>query len=177
MTETPPSVVNITCNEGYQLSNTSLNFRMCMNGTWSGNDAQFCERIRCPDLINLPPGSMFVNGTAPHGSQFETKIAVTCKNGFTKISGSGYVQCNSQGKWHWISGSVACDRITCPDPRLRRKDKVHGEKEGKKRVYQINSTVLFSCEPGMQLVGDASLTCRENGTWSGPAPECKCRLP
>ena len=175
-TETPPSVVNITCIEGYQLSNTSLNSRMCVNGTWSDHSAQFCERIRCPYLINLPPGSMFANGATPLDSQFETKLAVTCKKGFTKISGSGYVQCNSQGKWHWISGPVACDRITCPDPRLRSKDKVHGEKDAKAHNYQINSTVSFSCEQGMQLVGEASLTCRDNGTWSSPAPECKCRL-
>ncbi|XP_019614391.1 PREDICTED: P-selectin-like [Branchiostoma belcheri] len=34
------------------------------------------------------------------------------------------------------------------------------------------SVVTFHCLPGFELVGDESLTCQADKTWSGPLPTC-----
>ena len=166
------SVVNITCIEGYQLLNSSLNTRVCLaSGIWSGKYAEFCERIRCPALINLPPGSMFVDGKAPQDPRFGAKVAITCKKGFTNITGSDEVQCSSNGDWEWNCGRLLCQAVTCRDPQLSQSGITHqGAKAG---TFQVSSRISFSCKAGYQLIGNASSTCREDGTWSS-LPMCKC---
>ena len=165
------SVVNITCIEGYQLVNSSLNTRVCLaSGIWSDEKTDFCERIRCPDTVNLPPGSILVDGKAPQDPQFGTKVAVMCKKGFTKISGSDEVQCSSDGDWVWNCGRLLCQAVTCTDPRISQNGfKLEGAKSG---VFQVSSRISFSCKAGYQLLGNASSTCREDGTWSR-LPVCK----
>ena len=41
------------------------------------------------------------------------------------------------------------------------------------RMFQISTNVSFICMAGYELVGQASITCRENGRWSHPSPQCK----
>lgn len=47
----------------------------------------------------------------------------------------------------------------------------NGHKEGLK--YLVGSTVRFSCKSGYGLVGSETSTCRADGTWSTPTPECQ----
>ena len=166
------SVVNITCIEGYQPVNSSLNTRVCLaSGVWSDENTEFCERRRCPDKINLPPGSIFVDGKTPKEHRFGTKISVTCNKGFTKITGSDTVQCSSSGDWEWNRGRLLCQAVTCTDPRISQSgSRLEGAKSG---VFQVSSKISFSCKAGYQLIGNASSTCREDGTWSS-LPTCKC---
>ena len=152
--------------------NSSLNRRVCLaSGIWSDEKTEFCERIRCPELINLPSGSMFVNGKAPQDPQFGTKVSVMCKKGFTKITGCDEVQCSSDGDWEWNCGRLLCQAVTCTDPRIS----MNGSRlEGAKaELFQVSSRILFSCKEGFQLIGNASSICREDGTWTS-LPVCKC---
>ncbi|XP_032745124.1 sushi domain-containing protein 2 [Rattus rattus] len=48
---------------------------------------------------------------------------------------------------------------------------VNGHKEGLK--YLEGSTVRFGCNSGYSLAGPESSTCRADGTWSSPTPECQ----
>ena len=68
--------------------------------------------------------------------------------------------------------------ITCPFPTLPKSGKIlENEKTaGHKRrskPHKVGTLVRFSCLPGHQLIGEASIICTENGTWSHQTPLCK----
>ena len=165
-------VVNITCVKGFQLVNARLTTRLCMaSGEWTGNDMDFCEPVPCHDPINLPPRSAFVSGKEPRDPRFGTKVTVMCPTGFKNANGSGNVYCDSDGKWRWTSGHLSCERQTCSDPHTIQDG--DGLKNVTRRMFQISTNVSFICMAGYELVGQASITCRENGRWSHPSPHCK----
>ena len=37
----------------------------------------------------------------------------------------------------------------------------------------INATLTFCCTEGHDLVGNATMVCRADGTWDGVTPSCK----
>ena len=39
----------------------------------------------------------------------------------------------------------------------------------------VNTTAMFSCLPGLMLVGYATIKCTINGQWNGPVPNCVAR--
>ena len=169
----PDSVVNIRCEEGFQLKDKQLNSRTCLpTGDWDHNNTEFCERIQCLHSIKLPSGSKFVNGSEPVNRRYQTNVTVTCENGFTQTSGGRDVQCTSRGEWNWISGQISCKPVvTCSDPRKGQNSRgvvlVNGEN------FQTSSKVWFSCMPGYNMVGAAASNCTRDGTWKPPIPKCK----
>ena len=42
-----------------------------------------------------------------------------------------------------------------------------------RRKSYVDSTVMFTCDPGYVLEGPKVLRCQENGMWNGTEPECK----
>ena len=42
------------------------------------------------------------------------------------------------------------------------------------RNIQVGRTVTYSCDEGLELVGDQSRECLDTGRWSGSVPVCKC---
>ena len=170
------SVVNIRCEEGFRLKNKQLNSRTCLpTGDWDHNSTDFCERIQCLDPLNLPSGSMFLNGTEPLDPRYETNVTVACRKGFVQTSGGKDVQCTSKGEWNWIYGQISCKPlVTCSDPRTGQNSS-GGLVFVKREVFQISSKVRFSCMPGYVMVGAAASNCTEDGSWEPPIP--KCRLP
>ena len=168
------SVVNITCEEGFQLKDKRISFRTCQpGGDWDHSNTDFCERIKCLDPINLPPGSIFVNGTKPLDPRYETNVTVACEKGFTQTSGGKDVQCTSKGEWKWTSGKISCKpAVTCSDRRTGQNSRgfvlVKGE------VLEISSTVWFLCMPGYNMVGGAAASnCTEDGSWQPLIPTCR----
>lgn len=73
---------------------------------------------------------------------------------------------------HTLSLSPAV--ITCPPPPPISRGRHDGEGVG---IFAFNSTVTYSCDPSLQLVGNGSIRCtsrdKTSGAWSGAAPECK----
>ena len=61
--------------------------------------------------------------------------------------------------------------VTCRDP-----DNVpNGQRQGN-APFNCNAVVTYSCFPGFTLSGTSTLTCRDNGVWSAPVPECRSKL-
>lgn len=63
-----------------------------------------------------------------------------------------------------------CSVEACPDVKIP-----FGSFEGE---FQPGKNLSFSCNPGFALTGVATLTCRQDATWSGEVPKCmgKCQL-
>lgn len=70
--------------------------------------------------------------------------------------------------------------IICPTPSIPKSGRIieqtNRHNSGRKhqtRMYKVGALVRFACVPGHQLLGEASVICTENGTWSHPPPVCK----
>lgn len=71
--------------------------------------------------------------------------------------------------------------IICPTPSIPKSGRIieqtnrhnSGRKQHQTRMYKVGALVRFACVPGHQLLGEASVICTENGTWSHPPPVCK----
>ena len=173
-TRTAYSVVGIACMNGFRLKNKNQRSRTCQpNGEWSGQDADYCERVPCTESIAFPPGSFFFNGQMPDSPRFETKIAVACQKGYTKVGGGAEVQCNSDGRWNWMDGKINCTRVICSDPGMPQNGFRQVRQTEQGEAYTYLSTVVFSCKLGIELSGAAFTICNENMTWTHSPPQCK----
>lgn len=84
--------------------------------------------------------------------------------------------CNNTYTWtcsidHMVTCRVcnaSLSVLDCPSPAKLE----HGAVTTLK-IYTYNTNVSFQCDPGYQLDGQESLTCREGGQWSGCQPTCK----
>ncbi|KAG9467243.1 hypothetical protein GDO78_015353 [Eleutherodactylus coqui] len=89
-----------------------------------------------------------------------------CWGGF-KMFGPVNRTCQSNGKW---SGKITvCDDQDgdCPNP---------GIPLGARKVgtsYNIEATVKYTCEPGMEMLGSKERVCKEDKSWSAAEPSCR----
>lgn len=65
--------------------------------------------------------------------------------------------------------------ITCPIPATPKNGRIEllPGLQRERIVYRTGSLLRFSCLPGHQLIGQGSIICTENGTWSHSPPICK----
>lgn len=70
--------------------------------------------------------------------------------------------------------------ITCPVPETPLSGSIveqtrranSNKKQYRSRIYKVGALLRFACLPGHQLIGEASIICTENGTWSHRPPIC-----
>uniref|UniRef100_A0A452GJR6 Sushi domain-containing protein n=1 Tax=Gopherus agassizii TaxID=38772 RepID=A0A452GJR6_9SAUR len=98
-----------------------------------------------------------------------TKLKYSCRPGYILGSGkSPFVTCLANSTW-----SVDPEfSIPCLPPP----DITHGSHTGQGEEFFFGSAVIYKCDQGFSLIGNASIHCTtkdNNGEWSGPAPECK----
>lgn len=60
--------------------------------------------------------------------------------------------------------------ITCPEPEVPNDGYVVGYD------FNVHSSIEYHCEPGHLLSGKPSLTCNNQGEWSGEPPACECKF-
>ncbi|XP_035675655.1 sushi, von Willebrand factor type A, EGF and pentraxin domain-containing protein 1-like [Branchiostoma floridae] len=148
-------VITYTCDPGYTLSGAST--QTCQsNQQWSGTPPT-CQKLQCaslaaPDHGTVSSSTNFVGDT----------VTFSCDPGF-EIQGSTDRLCQADGTW---SGTQPrCRRVRCPALTAP----ANGDMTGNNRY---ESQMQFSCNSGYQLVGNATLTCLADQTWSGPVPNC-----
>ena len=84
-------------------------------------------------------------------------------------------------KTHETCDAIDFPEIVCPTPSIPKSGRIveqtnrrnSARKQHRTRVYKVGALVRFACLPGHQLLGEASVICTENGTWSHPPPVCK----
>nr|XP_012153181.1 PREDICTED: locomotion-related protein Hikaru genki isoform X1 [Megachile rotundata] len=165
------------------------------NGKWSA-DVPRCETIECSSVDTVSDAWLQL---IEYNNSFGGKAVFACMWGH-KLLGSESIECQGDGSW---SGNVpTCAEITCPLPSIPKSGRVveqtnrhhsgrkqrqhqqsqhhhhhHHHHHHRTRAYKVGSLVRFACLPGHQLLGEASIICTENGTWSHPSPVCKVRCP
>ncbi|XP_011635095.1 locomotion-related protein Hikaru genki [Pogonomyrmex barbatus] len=163
------------CPAGYRLEGAST-ITCQYNGKWSA-DVPHCEEIECPPM-DIPDNALLQ--LIEHNNTYGGRVVFTCMWGH-KLSGPQSMKCEGDGKWN---GSMpTCLEITCPVPetpqggRIVEQTRYSNEKQYPGKIYKVGALVRFACRPNHQLIGEASIICTENGTWSHHPPICKVRCP
>ncbi|XP_038851181.1 sushi, von Willebrand factor type A, EGF and pentraxin domain-containing protein 1 [Salvelinus namaycush] len=123
----------------------------------TNRDCIFCAD--CPLLENAVPHLRASSPAVSPGSQTQ----LFCDPGFYLV-GEPLLQCQNKGEWS--HALPRCERVTCGPPRPLE----HGLFQGSD--YHAGSTVVYQCNPGFYLLGDAKVLCTNSGKWGGNPPAC-----
>uniref|UniRef100_A0A6I8NE11 Sushi domain-containing protein n=1 Tax=Ornithorhynchus anatinus TaxID=9258 RepID=A0A6I8NE11_ORNAN len=134
-------------------------------GVWNGT-APRCElstaAVRCqrPQVPNGYPEE----GWKPTYSYNET-VKIFCELGFT-LTGVGQIRCQANNSWD--PAVPTCEKDCQPPPSIP-----HGRHTGGAMdSFAPGVSVNYSCDPGYLLVGNGSIRCSSQGTWSPAVPQC-----
>ncbi|XP_009463944.1 PREDICTED: complement receptor type 2-like [Nipponia nippon] len=159
--------VTYRCLTGYMKRPTLLDTIQCLgNSQWS-NLPEFCGRS-CPSPVRVH----FAKVSEEDETQNFYPVNITVKY----VCRPGYENTTDQ-----LPTSTCLDNLTWSEvPKLCQTipDGKHNSSSTKEFMY--SSVVMYTCDPGLQLVGNETLRCTtENsidGVWSGSPPECRVLL-
>jgi len=173
------SSVEYSCDAGFVLAggdeSTSMRRECTESGEWKP-DLPVCERRRCPTVRSIEHGRTVTHGDPVYGSVVE----FVCDAGF-RLEGQAKSTCLESGRWSDVLPS--CVMIFCPRPQPIANGTVIGTPSvapTNVSVYRPGSVIRYRCDPGFEVRGKTTRSCRSDGTWSGPTPRCdgvRCRPP
>ncbi|XP_070623982.1 complement receptor type 2 isoform X4 [Bos indicus] len=174
------SEVSYECDQGFDLlGEKSIRCISDSKGlvSWSG---------RAPQCLKSPPVTHCPNPEVMHGHKLNKTYSsyshndilhIACNPGFI-MNGSHLIRCHTNNKW--VPGVPTCIKkafFGCQRPLTIS----HGNHTGGDITrFSPGMSILYSCNQGYLLVGEALLLCTHEGTWNQPAPYCKevnCSFP
>ncbi|XP_008593188.1 PREDICTED: complement receptor type 2-like, partial [Galeopterus variegatus] len=172
--------VSYECDQGFHLlgeKNVWCTSDSKGHGTWSGPP---------PQCLRSPPVTHCPNPEVKHGYKLNRTLSMYSHNDIVYIAcnpsfimnGSHVIRCHTDNTW--MPGVPICIRrafLRCQPPSKIPNGNHTG---GNIAQFVPGMSVLYSCDPGYLLVGEALLLCTHDGTWSQPAPYCRevnCRPP
>nr|XP_003930463.2 complement receptor type 2 isoform X2 [Saimiri boliviensis boliviensis] len=163
------SEVSYECNPGfYLLGEKKLQCRS--HGSWSGSP---------PQCLQSAPVTHCPNPEVKHGYKLNKThsayshndiVHVACNSGFI-MNGSRVIRCHTDNTW--VPGVPTCIKkafLGCQPPPETSNG---SHTDGSITRFSPGMSVLYSCDQGYLLVGEALLLCTHEGTWNQPAPHCK----
>ncbi|KAM7082356.1 uncharacterized protein J5F26_014234 isoform 2-T2 [Ciconia maguari] len=165
--------VNVTvkyiCRPGYANTTDQLPTSTCLDDLAWSEVPQLCQRKSCGIPPNPEHGKIIANDHL-----FGAKADVVCNRGYTLQGASPLIWCSLRRDEVAWSEIPACQAISCPPPPAIPNGKHNGNGT---EEFVYNSVVMYTCDPGLQVVGNETLRCTtENsvdGVWSGSPPECR----
>ncbi|XP_013376814.1 PREDICTED: E-selectin [Chinchilla lanigera] len=127
-----------------------------------------CEQVvTCKAWENPEHGSLVC--THPLGTfSYNSSCSVSCDRGYLP-SGKQNTQCISSGEW---SGLVpACEVVEC-EALTKPANGVIQCFQSPER-FPWNTTCVFECEQGFELIGTANVQCTSSGIWDNEKPTCQ----
>uniref|UniRef100_A0A3Q2PYT7 Sushi, von Willebrand factor type A, EGF and pentraxin domain containing 1 n=1 Tax=Fundulus heteroclitus TaxID=8078 RepID=A0A3Q2PYT7_FUNHE len=113
----------------------------------------------CPRLDSAVPHLHASSVEVSPGAQ----VHLSCDPGFYLV-GEPVLQCQNKGEWSHPLPS--CERVSCGPPRPLQNGLYQGSD------FHAGSSVVYQCNAGFYLLGDAKVHCSNSGTWGGHAPAC-----
>ncbi|XP_053386930.1 uncharacterized protein LOC123542087 [Mercenaria mercenaria] len=142
------TVVSVECYEGY--STVGDNIISCQeNETWT--DETGCEIKDCGY-----PSVSYAEVTLPDNKTTYGETArLSCWTGYA-LTGNPAVTCLSNGSWEIMP---TCTIVDCGDPTP-----IKGSSD--KNETTFGTVVKVTCDPGNNIIGNSTITCQDDGTWS-----------
>ncbi|XP_023815635.1 CUB and sushi domain-containing protein 2 isoform X1 [Oryzias latipes] len=150
--------VSFQCSPGFTMDADRASTLICTKDrTWNGTKP-LCKAIVCGPPPTIPNGQVV-------GTDFTwgSSISYSCNQGY-QLSLPTVLTC--QGNGNWSGEKPQCFPVFCGDPGTP----AHGRRED--RGFNYLSSVSFSCNHPLVLVGSARRYCQYDGTWSGTQPSC-----
>ncbi|XP_008281602.1 sushi, von Willebrand factor type A, EGF and pentraxin domain-containing protein 1 [Stegastes partitus] len=113
----------------------------------------------CPKLENAVPHLHVSNVEVSPGAQ----VQLSCDPGFYLV-GEPVLQCQNKGEWSHPLPS--CERVSCGPPHPLENGLFQGTD------FHASSSVVYQCNAGFYLLGDAKVHCSNSGKWGGNPPAC-----
>uniref|UniRef100_A0A3Q3JW62 Sushi, von Willebrand factor type A, EGF and pentraxin domain-containing protein 1 n=1 Tax=Monopterus albus TaxID=43700 RepID=A0A3Q3JW62_MONAL len=118
----------------------------------------FCAN--CPKLENAVLHLHVSTVEVSPGAQ----VQLSCDPGFYLV-GEPVLQCQNKGEWSHPLPS--CERkVSCGPPRSLENGLFQGAD------FHAGSSVVYQCNAGFYLLGDAKVHCSNSGKWGGNPPAC-----
>ncbi|XP_029791216.1 complement receptor type 2 isoform X3 [Suricata suricatta] len=132
-----------------------------------------------PQCFKPPPVTHCPNPEVKHGYELNKThssyshndiVYVACNPGFV-MNGSHVIRCHTNNQW--VPGVPTCIKMASLGCQPPLKIPNGNHTGGNLAHFSTGMAVLYSCDQGYLLVGEASLLCTHKGNWSQPAPYCK----
>ncbi|XP_054980779.1 C4b-binding protein alpha chain [Sorex araneus] len=129
------------------------------DGTWSPEPT-------CENSCYFPPD--IAHGSYRKVRNFLTEeVHYTCTSGY-KLVGPSKLTCSREG---WSEQAPRCKAV-CLRPKIE-----HGQLSENNSQYLEPASVTVHCDSGYRLVGNQTITCSEDRTWSPAVPRCEWEFP
>ncbi|XP_068774405.1 membrane cofactor protein-like isoform X1 [Struthio camelus] len=167
------SRITFSCQEGFRLRGT--NEVTCViegKGVGWSEGLPFCEQIPCE------PPPKIANGRYSEVDSYvyQTTVIYKCDDvpkGMDRFSliGADSIFCTYDADQNgiWSGPPPQCRVVKCDNPEVQNGKKLAGFGPS----YSYRDSVTFECNPGYFMVGNETVTCREDSTWHPPKPACK----
>ncbi|XP_053271757.1 sushi, von Willebrand factor type A, EGF and pentraxin domain-containing protein 1 [Pleuronectes platessa] len=113
----------------------------------------------CPKLESALPHLLASTVEVSPGAQ----VQLSCNPGFYLV-GEPVLQCQNKGEWSHPLPS--CERVSCAAPHPLENGLLQGTD------FHSGSSVVYQCNAGFYLLGDANMHCSNSGKWGGNPPAC-----
>ncbi|XP_039996882.1 sushi, von Willebrand factor type A, EGF and pentraxin domain-containing protein 1 isoform X2 [Xiphias gladius] len=91
------------------------------------------------------------------------QVQLSCDPGFYLV-GEPVLHCQNKGEWSHPLPS--CERVSCRPPHPLENGLFQGTD------FHAGSSVVYQCNAGFYLLGDAKVHCSNSGKWGGNPPAC-----
>ncbi|CAH1270698.1 CSMD1 [Branchiostoma lanceolatum] len=155
--------VTFTCNQGYGLDGAA-SVTCQADRQWSA-PLPTCKPVQCSPPTAPENGALSPEGATSY--DYQDEVTFSCNPGY-ELDGAASVMC--QADREWSAPVPTCEPVQCSPPTAPENGALSPEGA---ESYDYQDEVTFSCNPGYELDGAASVTCQADQQWSAPVPACE----
>ncbi|CAK8682038.1 unnamed protein product [Clavelina lepadiformis] len=134
-----------------------------LGGRWS-HEVPDCELKVCPAILSPINGYVSCSDESNINSQCD----FLCNDNYRRVGNSDATCVEQDGGMQWDKETPTCELITCPDLQSTPQ---HGQTNCSNGALLL-SVCTFECAARHELLGDESITCQLDGSWTNVPPAC-----